>query len=261
VFVSKNVFRGRRLIATMASVAAAALAFAAQPAAASTLFNADVGAGAFTLTETLGHDFSFGYYYVQIHGQCFACVTATAPDGSSLGTFSFQTISGPFGYIANLPDAKTAMPAGGGYYSEHFDGYGTFDIDPPFNGPSLLNGGSNYFGVTVFAKPGSSMATFEFDLDQYATSDLIKLPNKPLYLDITGKTTSPITLASLTGDMNPIYAFAGPITVDFSIKLTDTPFSPGTGAALPEPGTWALMLAGFGALGGALRRRAVAVKA
>lgn len=46
-----------------------------------------------------------------------------------------------------------------------------------------------------------------------------------------------------------------------SIKLTDTQgysnavLYRSTAAAVPEPGTWALMLLGFGAVGGAMRRR------
>lgn len=47
-------------------------------------------------------------------------------------------------------------------------------------------------------------------------------------------------------------------TFDFFVPATliglDPPIDPGTGA-VPEPATWAMMIAGFGAIGGALRRR------
>jgi hypothetical protein len=237
--------------------AAAGAMLVALPAGAATLFTASASGGSFTLSEPIGHGFSFGYYGVQIHGACFACVAASAPDGSSLGTFGFSTVSGPFGYITN-PSGTTqsALPAGGGQYSEHFEGYGTFDITPTTNGPVLLGGASNYFGVTVFAAPGSSTAIFEFDLDQYATSDLVSLPSKPLYLDVTGTTAAPVTLGALEDGNPPILAFNAPLTVDFDVKLTDTPYSPVAGpSGAPEPKTWAMMMLGLAAVGTVIRSR------
>ena len=60
------------------------------------------------------------------------------------------------------------------------------------------------------------------------------------------------------------------ITSDTAFQVADTPWATqivvnaigGTGAAVPEPASWALMIGGFGMAGAALRRRrAVAVAA
>jgi hypothetical protein len=244
----------------LAAAATAAALGAAQPAGAATLFTASsTSAGSFGVHEPIGHSFSFGYYDIQISGGCLDCITASAADGSPLGVFGFSTVSGPFNYITNpTGTTQSALPAGGGQYSEHLEGYGTFDITPPYThpGPVLLGGGSNYFGVTIYATPGSNTATFEFDLDQYATSGALSLPAKPLYLDVTGTTSSPVTLASLTASGPPIYAFA-PITIDFNVRLTDTPYSPVAGPppGVPEPRTWSMMLVGFAAAGAMVRAR------
>lgn len=48
---------------------------------------------------------------------------------------------------------------------------------------------------------------------------------------------------------------------DSSFSGTITLANTGTGGAIPEPATWALMLAGFGATGLAARRRTTGVKA
>lgn len=249
-----------RRAAWFAAAATAVALGAASPAGSTTLFTASAtSAGSFRVNEPVGHSFGFGYYDIQISGQCLDCITATAADGSSLGVFGFSTVSGPFNYITNPPGTtQSALPAGGGQYSEHLEGYGTFVITPPAThpGPILLGGGSNYFGVTIYATPGSNTATFEFDLDQFANSGVLSLPAKPLYLDVTGTTSSPVTLASLTASGPPIYAFA-PITLDFTARLTDTPYSPiaGPPPGVPEPMTWSMMLVGFAAAGAMVRRR------
>ena len=142
--------RFRRLVAGAAG--AASLALAAGPSQATVYFSGDAGTGSFQMSDALFRAFSFGFYDVQVHGGCFDCITAVDGAGNPIaGTFGFSTVSGPFGYLTNPPSGTTqsALPGFGGAY-EHFDGYGTFDIAPPFSGPALLGGSSNYFGFSLF---------------------------------------------------------------------------------------------------------------
>jgi hypothetical protein len=255
-------FNAKQLL--VAAAGAAAIGLAASPSQATTYFSGDAGTGSFQMSDALFLAFSFGYYDVQVHGGCFNCITAQ--DGASAAypyTFGFSAVSGPFGYLTNPPSGTTqsALPGYGGAY-EHFDGYGTFDItNTDAQSPDLLNGASNYFGFSLFGTPGSNTITIEFDLDQYATSDLVNLPSdRPLYLDVTATTPTPLTLTDLT-PTGPTrnWTFTTPIDFDFTTTLTDVSYAQafglGGGGAVPEPAAWNLMIVGFGALGAAMRRQ------
>jgi hypothetical protein len=206
--------------------------------------------------------FSFGDYQVRVSGSCSSCITATGAGGAALGVFNLTSEGLPW---SNLEDptrfpATTTKPAGptGGF--EHFEGFGSIGLPgSPFGtGPSLLGGSANFDAFSIYATAGSRTATIEFDLDSFATSDLITLPSGPLYLQVTGATTAPVGVTNLTpGSATPIYSFTTPMTIDFTMALTDTPFSAtsGTPSAVPEPAQWALMLLGFAGVGVALRRR------
>lgn len=264
-----GLFRGsaggtsRRL--ALPAVAAVAIALGAPGAAdATTYFNATSSPGSsFTLSDVLFLGFSNNFYDVRFSGGCTGCITASSPGGAPLGVFNFSVGGLPWSYLMDplvYPQTTTqgAIPGYGGYY-EHFEGYGSVGLSA--NGsPSLLSSDFNAFSLYA----GANSTIVEFDLDpQYTSSGLVTLPNIPLYLQITAATTSPITLTNLTpGRVNPVYTLTTPITFDYTLTLTDTPYSAsysagGTGGVVgvPEPGAWAMMILGFGGLGVMLRRR------
>lgn len=259
-----NISRRRSRLAAAAAAIALGLPGLAS---ASIYFTGTASSGStFALSDVLFEGFSFNFYDVRFSGGCSSCISATAANGSSLGTFNFSVGGSPWSYLQDplvYPQTTTQGVAPGGSY-EHFEGYGNVDITgAPFgNPPNLLGGGGNFDAFSIYASPGSSTATIEFDLDQYATSDLIALPSVPLYLQITASTASPVTLTNLTpGRVVPVYSFTTPMVFDFTVTLADTRFSPTTGGGLPsgggvpEPATWTMLIAGFAATGAALRRR------
>lgn len=251
---------------------ATALALCAAPAAAGILFSGTAtSSGPITVTDIAnGANFNpfNGLYNVQIHGGCSGCLTLTLPGAVATPGFGISVVSSPFNYISPSPadGTQSAIPVAGGVDFEHYGGYGDVLMGSAGQLTALLGGSNNFNGFSVWAAPGGSTATLEFDLDQFATSNLITLPtNTPLYLDITGQTAAPITLADLTPGQTPDFqTFAAPYSVDFTVTLTDTPYAPtaagtgtgtgGTPGGVPEPTTWALLLCGAGLAGGLLRR-------
>ncbi|HLG89242.1 MAG TPA: hypothetical protein VKZ79_18835 [Alphaproteobacteria bacterium] len=240
------------------------------PARATVFFTAtETTPAAIHQTAVLGNFLSFGFEQTTVSGECTGCLSASAGDGTPLGIYGFTVSSLPFNYITDPASTdgftQSAIPSGGSYF-EHYAGYGNFGIST--GASNLLGGGANYFGLTVWATPGSTTATMEFDINgdptHPATSNVIDLPSEPLYLDVTGTTTAPVALTDLTPGQTPDFmSFTDPLTVDFTITLSDTPFSPsvappptpGSGSDLPEPWTSAVMISGLLALGFARRVR------
>ena len=155
-------------------------------------------------------------------------VATFAPDGSS------GTLDALYDLRTATSNASAFAYAGGSYSYSY-----TFSVDVasvltgsysiPHQGPSIytfLNGPSNYSGAL---SAGSGAGTLALDPGQYT----LQIYSYGYYN--TG--TSGIgNVSNLTGTDS--YAFA--IT-----------------SAVPEAGTWALLIVGFGAVGGAMRRRRV----
>lgn len=112
------------------------------------------------------------------------------------------------------------------------------------------------FGYTGENCPGCT-TVFTVNIGGFST-------DYSLIADASGFFGKPFTVASLPGYV----ATGGLTTLSFVVKsstnfgnndpIIDRVIFERTGsgvAAIPEPGTWALMLGGFGLLGGALRRR------
>ncbi len=68
---------------------------------------------------------------------------------------------------------------------------------------------------------------------------------------VTGHSSMAFNISSLTG----LRLQYGPDGYNTGIDNIAFSIDPAVGAAVPEPATWAMMLAGFGLVGGAMRRR------
>jgi hypothetical protein len=152
--------------------------------------------------------------------------------------------------------AVTLTPAGPGAVSSpiSFDVSGTgaftvtFTFTNPFN-PAAANGsasfnfdpdllvftGGNFSGGGVFAIGGTGTGS-SIQVDRLA------LAGGPQWLTLSG-TLNPL---ATPGGGNNFARIGGSITL--------------TGAAIPEPATWALFILGFGAIGHTMRRRSSKVR-
>lgn len=113
--------------------------------------------------------------------------------------------------------------------------------------PALILTGAN--GKTIFARseglPGTTSTTFSFELDadSFYSGGLTGVRNPVSDSDFAA-ILADLEQAQILGDWSP--------NVE-SIYLDNVMMA--ANAAVPEPGTWALMILGFGAAGATLRRR------
>jgi len=110
----------------------------------------------------------------------------------------------------------------------------------------------------------SNTDTADFTDSQLIVTDLINggTPN-PWTMTFTSAAFSSITLNTSSFSPDLTYSLlANTITIHWAGLVTPPPgtsysavFDIGSGAAVPEPASWALMLLGFGAIGVAVRRK------
>lgn len=153
--------------------------------------------------------------------------------GSSLGTNAKV-------YANSVPGtaARPAFGSTGNFASVNTGGSAVFSFAP-----------TNVFGFTLGSLDTFNAVTFLFSGGTTQTLTGGQLVNGPT---ANGNQVAPATNGFVK------YSFTGPALVGATFLSTGTAFEFDNLAAtaVPEPAAWALMLLGFGAVGGLVRRRA-----
>jgi choice-of-anchor C domain-containing protein len=164
-----------------------------------------------------------GSFTTEFAGQTFNAWTVDSGSIDLIGSYwQAPAGAGSVDLDGDSPGAiSQSITTGKGAYELTFDLSGN-----PDGGPTTK---------TVQVSVGSATQTFTYDLAGNSHSDMMYVPESLKF------TTS------------------GPTTLTFTSLDVDTPYGPVIGnvsvAGVPEPASWALMLLGAGALGGALRTR------
>jgi len=189
-----------------------------------------------------------------IHTLAVASALLTAQAASAAIVFSLAgptaatTIPGSFTYNFNASATTAALTFTiNGYDS--VDGSGNFPFDDTFtltlNGTDIMSGaysmGGGYGAVTYFSPAGTTTFTVDNGLFQGGYTDVAT------------------TLALVSGNNTLTFSYNNynPQGLgDESWGLSDISVS-----AVPEPANWAMLIAGFGLVGAAARRRRMVVAA
>lgn len=172
---------------------------------------------------------------VQFTGSTAGCfgasctpTTGTTNSGGASGltytSGTFNQLSGPNGFL----------PIGGA-----IDNFGTFNL-----GSLAKDYTGEIFKLVVnFTSPGTAMTMQTATLEGFVTS----ITEGGVFIDFTN------SIQALTTTDGQTILFR---VNDASVTAgSPTQYLSGTVQAVPEPGTWALMLLGFGAIGYSMRRR------
>lgn len=158
-------------------------------------------------------------------------------DGNSFTDADFTfTLSGNTDDITDIGGAFTLDPLDSATFDIAGAGSGTFSIATRLG----QNTGNNviFFGRSA-ADGGSDLFDFDIGFNQDLSVEFGPLPNvAPVFA--LGQFNDIATSGGLLG-------FDAADNVQFSSMLV--------GGAVPEPATWAFMIFGFGAIGGAMRRQ------
>lgn len=160
---------------------------------------------------------------------------------------------------------ETVTPTGGGqnFYSyriEFADDEGVqtgstlviYDFAGYVDG-SITAGGAP--GISVSTEPSSALPSFGFT-DDPSITNLVFTYNGPT-LDVGGAQFSGFGAASIFSGvtLDGFSALTVKVAGDAEGTIVASQGGVGVPAAIPEPGTWALMIGGFGLVGASLRRR------
>jgi PEP-CTERM motif len=149
------------------------------------------------------------------------------------GNFVFQTVSTTVG--------------AGAEYTDNF-----FDIDITEN-EVIFDGGNFSIGDIFYQIDG-----LDFDGDP-GTANVVQAFSST---QIFGSQANPFGAGRVTLGANSMFKLSFANTTGGAGALARVTFGPGTLAAVPEPASWAMMIGGFGIVGGAMRsaRRQASLK-
>lgn len=183
----------------------------------------------------------------EVYANCTACVIATSTTGNivkNVGTSNLNVVT-----TSGVPvnQAAPALP-GSSVYSQQFIFGGSLALTDG-NGNNFLS--ANFNGLSIYAQPGSSSATVQFDLIS-ASSNVFSLPASPYFI-VTGTTTGPVPISTKSIPVAP-YSWTNfdSMTIDWTAKVSSTPYAVD---AVPEPSEWALFASGLGLVGFIAKRR------
>lgn len=213
-------------------------------ASAASLYFTGTGTGEITyynwnLTNTI-----FGFFddYSDANTSCPSCFSASTPGGTPLGNFGLA-IGGNY-FVSNTGDGLTAMLVAPSLYYELLvpfgGGLGSIVMsNANLAGPYLLKG--SLTGIGIYGTVTSSSATIEYDVTN-ATSQVIGGLPSTLYLDVSGTTNVPISIATYA--TNPQATMINPFNLDWTATLSDTSLLNTPTSSAPEPSTLLLILGG-----------------
>jgi hypothetical protein len=196
-----------------------------------------------------------------------AIALATAPAVANAATVLDPAGDFAPGYTAAAPDLDVrSFTVNYNPTTQLFSLTGTLNgaIDPATGGFYIIGVNTGTGPSAPFAALGAPNVRFN-QVVRVNKDGTASLGSTPLTATIAGSSFSIDLLASLfpsTGFTPEQYGFnlwpRGPNTPGSTTTFV-TDFAPDNGllAAVPEPATWAMLVAGFGLVGGALRRRKV----
>ncbi|MES2753738.1 MAG: PEPxxWA-CTERM sorting domain-containing protein [Pseudomonadota bacterium] len=165
------------------------------------------------------------------------------------GTPNFgQTLLSPGGTLTDFSFGETVVQIGGNVQFVFAPVTGTTPGTPLFTSSpfALLSGTNTISGINAATTAGQSYIG-------YLTTYQVANPVSQAFLGIYsgGASYTGGNSAFLSSAADPTGSAFTPRTDDLAFTAT---FAPAV-AAVPEPATWGLMILGFGAVGGVLRRR------
>lgn len=174
----------------------------------------------------------------------FAALTTLAAPASAARFYEFEIIGQDVGVASDALGRNTAY----GVFSRlvlRFDSQLSQQVEG--NGLRYIYGTAGWLDSIAFGSPGLSL---RYDFKAIANAD------QPVALPVTG--TYGISSCIRDTCTSPTRG----TLLSFKARTTDVALTPGLEQqtsyyGVPEPASWAMMIGGFGLVGGALRRRAM----
>jgi len=189
------------------------------------------------------------FTYTNVNSPGLKATIGTAGSSNSVLVSDRGTLASPSLAVVNLSATAAGLPfMSGGNIWQLFSGTMTFTLLAPqlgLSGPSVNALQVTFVDAVFETPPGGAAPTLQADS---LTGSIITYASD--FADLSGTTAEDFAL-SFSGAVPPLNLTSG--------RFADFTFSgSGTFAAevpVPEPASWGLMLAGFGAIGGAMRSR------